>query len=151
MKLPLTLAIVDGLLLGVGDQTYVMPLTSIVESVRPRADEVCGVAACGEVVMVRKEPLPLFRLARLFHVQTDVDDPTHGLVVIVEHEGRRLALLVDDLLGQQQVVVKNLEANFKRVEGIAGATIFGDGRAGLILDVAGIAALATPPDVKGVK
>ncbi len=142
MKLPLTLAIVDGLLLSVGDQTYVLPLVSIVESIRPRPEQVRDVAGSGDVVVVRKEPLALLRLGKLFHVPTEVDDPTRGLVVIVEHEGRRLALLVDDLLGQQQVVVKSLETNFRKVEGITGATILGDGRAALILDVAGIAAMA---------
>jgi two-component system chemotaxis sensor kinase CheA len=142
LKLPLTLAIVDGLLLSVGDQTYVMPLISIVESIRPRPEQVRDVAGCGDVVVVRKQPLALVRLSRLFHIPTEVNDPARGLVVIVEHEGRHLALLVDDLLGQQQVVVKSLETNFRKVEGITGATILGDGRAALILDVAGIAAMS---------
>jgi len=142
IKLPLTLAILDGLLLRLGEQTYVLPLVSIVESIRPRPEQIRNVAGCGEVVMVRTQPLPLLRLGRLFHVPTEVTDPSRGLVVIVEHDGGQVALLVDDLLGQQQVVVKSLETNYRKVEGITGATVLGDGRAALILDIAGLVALS---------
>jgi two-component system chemotaxis sensor kinase CheA len=138
IKLPLTLAVLDGLLLRVGEQTYVMPLVSIVESIRPRPEQVRDLAGRGEVVMVRKQPLPLLRLGRMFRTSAEVTDPAHGLVVIVEHDGRQMALLVDELLGQQQVVVKSLETNFRKVQGITGATILGDGRAALILDIAGL-------------
>jgi len=127
----------DGLLLRLGEQTYVLPLTAIVESIRPRREQVRQIAR-GEVVVVREDPLPLLRMHRLFGVASAVTDPTSGLVVIVEHDGRRLALLVDELLGQQQIVIKSLESNFRKVKGITGATILGDGRAALILDVAGI-------------
>jgi len=137
IKLPLTLAMLDGLLLRLGEQTYVLPLTAIVESIRPRREQVRQIAR-GEVVVVREDPLPLLRMHRLFGVASAVTDPTSGLVVIVEHDGRRLALLVDELLGQQQIVIKSLESNFRKVKGITGATILGDGRAALILDVAGI-------------
>jgi len=142
IRLPLTLAILDGLLLSVGEQVYVLPLVSIVESVRPRPEDVRDVAGRGEVVVVRTNPLPLVRLHRLFAIPTLVTDASRGLAVIVEHDGRRSALLVDELLGQQQVVVKSLEANFRKVPGITGATILGDGRAALILDVAGIVELS---------
>jgi two-component system, chemotaxis family, sensor kinase CheA len=138
LKLPLTLAIMDGLLLKVGEQTYILPLVSIVESIRPRREQVHGMAGRGEVIVVRNEPLPLVRLHRIFRVPTEVEEPSRGLTVIVEHERRQLALLVDELLGQQQVVIKSLETNFRKVKGITGATILGDGRAALILDVAGI-------------
>ena len=138
IKLPLTLAVLDGLLLRVGEQTYVMPLVSIVESIRPRPEQVRDLAGRGEVVMVRKQPLPLLRLGRMFRISAEVTDPAHGLVVIVEHDGRQMALLVDELLGQQQVVVKSLETNFRKVQGVTGATILGDGRAALILDIAGL-------------
>ncbi len=141
IKLPLTLAILDGLLLRVGEQTYVLPLVSIVESIRPRPEQVYVVAGCGEVVVVRKQPLPLLRLGRLLNTPTEVTDPSRGLVVIVEQETCQVALLVDEVLGQQQVVVKSLETNFRKVEGITGATILGDGRAALILDTAGIVAM----------
>jgi two-component system chemotaxis sensor kinase CheA len=141
IKLPLTLAILDGLLLKVGEQTYVMPLISIVESIRPRQEQIRGVAGRGDVIVVRKEPLQLLRLGRIFHIPQN-GEPACGLAVIVEHEGRQLALLVDELLGQQQVVVKSLETNFRKVDGITGATILGDGSAALILDIAGIVAMS---------
>ena len=128
IKLPLTLAILDGLLLRVGAQTYVIPLVSIVESIRVRPEQVQNVAGCGDVITVR-QALPLVRLASLFHVPGGGTESAAGLVVIVEHDGRHWALLVDELLGQQQVVVKSLETNFRKVVGITGATILGDGHA----------------------
>jgi two-component system chemotaxis sensor kinase CheA len=142
IKLPLTLAILDGQLVRVGGERYVLPLVSIVESIRPSRDHVRSVAGEGEVVMVRHEPLPLLRLHRLFDVVTDVLEPASGLVAVVEYDSRRFALMVDELLGQQQVVIKNLQANFRRVEGAMGATILGDGRVTLILDVAGLVELS---------
>jgi two-component system chemotaxis sensor kinase CheA len=142
IKLPLTLAILDGQLVRVGRQRYVLPLVSIVESIRPARSDVRSVAGEGEVVMVRREPLPLLRLHQLFDVMTDVLEPAGGLVAIVEHDSRRFALMVDELLGQQQVVIKNLQANFHRVEGAMGATILGDGRVTLILDIAGLVGLS---------
>ncbi|HUO32689.1 MAG TPA: chemotaxis protein CheA [Bryobacteraceae bacterium] len=141
IKLPLTLAILDGLLLRLGAETYVVPLVSIVESVRMRAGQVRNVAGRGEVIPVRGEPLPLIRLDRIFQVPGHTDGGD-GLVVIVEHDGGRWALLVDELLGQQQVVVKSLETNFRKVEGVTGATVLGDGRAALILDIAGIVGMS---------
>jgi two-component system chemotaxis sensor kinase CheA len=142
IQLPLTLAILDGLSLRVGAETYVLPLVSISESIRPRREQVKTVAGRGEVVMVRGEALPLLRLHRLFGIPTEVVDPSCGLTAIVEHSGQRVALLVDELLGQQQVVIKSLEAHYRKVEGVLGATILGDGRAALILDVAGLAQIA---------
>ena len=138
IRLPLTLAILDGLLIRVGAQTYVIPLTSIVESVRPHREQVSSIAGRGEVVVVRDEPLRLVRLHRLFNIPDAVTDPTLGLVVIAEHGATKLALLVDELLGQQQVVVKSLETHFRRVDGALGATILGNGRAALILDASGL-------------
>jgi two-component system chemotaxis sensor kinase CheA len=142
IKLPLTLAILDGQLVRVGEQRYVLPLVSIVESVRPAREQMRSLAGEGEVVMVRHEPLPLLRLHRLFDVATDVLEPSSGLVAVVEHDSHRFALMVDELLGQQQVVIKNLQANFRRVEGAMGATILGDGRVTLILDIAGLVQLS---------
>lgn len=141
VKLPLTLAILDGQCLRVGGETYILPLVSIIESIRPLREQVCAVAGQGELVMLRGEPVRLLRLHVLFGVEGETD-PSRGLVVIVEHEGQRLALLVDELDAQIQVVVKSLETNFRKVEGFAGATILGNGRAALILDVAGIAAMS---------
>ena len=142
IKLPLTLAILEGQLVRVGRQRYVLPLVSIIESVRPAREQMRSVAGEGEVVMVREEPLPLLRLHRLFDVVTDVLEPSSGLVAVVEHDSHRFALMVDELLGQQQVVIKNLQANFRRVEGAMGATILGDGRVTLILDIAGLVELS---------
>jgi two-component system chemotaxis sensor kinase CheA len=142
IRLPLTLAILDGLLLKVGAETYVLPLVSIVESIRPLPEHVRGVAGRGEVVAVRGEALPLMRLHRLFAIPTEITDPCRGLTVIMESGGQRAALLVDELLGQQQVVVKSLEAHYRKVQGVLGATILGDGRPALILDAAGLAQAA---------
>ncbi|HUI55404.1 MAG TPA: chemotaxis protein CheA [Bryobacteraceae bacterium] len=140
IKLPLTLAILDGLLLRSGRQVFVLPLISIMESVVPRCDQVSFVAGRGEVIVLRGEPLSLVRLNRLLHLPESGDGL--GLAVIVEHHGKRLALQVDELLGQQQVVIKSLEANFRKVEGAIGATILGDGQPALILDVAALAEMA---------
>jgi two-component system chemotaxis sensor kinase CheA len=142
IKLPLTVAIVDGQAVQVGDQVYLMPLVSILESVRPAAGSVHTVPGGGEVVLVRGQSLPLLRLHRLFGVKTEVVDPTRALVVIVEHENRQAAVLIEEILGQQQVVIKSLENNYQKVPGIAGATILGDGRVALILDVPGLMALS---------
>jgi len=138
IKLPLTLAILDGLLVRVGTEVFILPLVSIAESIRPRRGELRHVGGGGEVVMVRGQALPLLRLHRMFGFEGAVEDPTQASVVILDHDNRRFALLVDDLLGQQQVVVKSLEAHFRKVAGVMGATILGDGRAALILDVAGL-------------
>jgi two-component system chemotaxis sensor kinase CheA len=142
IKLPLTLAIMDGQSLRVGDQVYILPLVAIVESVRPTPSAVASVFAQGETVTVRGQVLPVIRLHELFGVEPRSRHLTEALTVIVEHEGRLAALMVDDLLGQQQVVIKSLESNFRKVEGVAGATILGDGRVALILDVPGLVALA---------
>jgi two-component system chemotaxis sensor kinase CheA len=142
IKLPLTLAILEGQLVRVGQERYVLPLVSIIESIRPTREQMRSIAGEGEVVMVRQEPLPLLRLHRIFEVATEVLEPSSGLVAVVEHDSERFALMVDELLGQQQVVIKNLQANFHRVEGAMGATILGDGRVTLILDVAGLVDLS---------
>jgi two-component system, chemotaxis family, sensor kinase CheA len=142
VKLPLTLAILDGQTVRVGSEHYIIAMASVVESVRPRARQLDTVLGTGESFTLRDRPLPLIRLHRLFRVPSAIEDPTEALVVIVEHDGRRVALLVDELLDQQQVVIKSLEANFQRTEGIAGATILGDGRVTLILDVPGLITLA---------
>jgi len=142
IKLPLTLAILDGLTLSIGQQMYILPLVSIVESFRPTGASLKTLLTGGEVVIVRGETLPVLRGHRLLGVCNAITDPTRGLLVIVESDGRRVALLVDELCGQQQVVIKNLDANFRRVDGVMGATIMGDGRVALILDVPGLMRLA---------
>jgi two-component system chemotaxis sensor kinase CheA len=138
IKLPLTLAIMDGQALRVGAEQYILPLVAIRETVRPRPGSVHTIGPGAEIAIVHGDPLPIVRLHRLFRATAATEDPSAGLLVVVEHDGRVAALLVDELLGQQQVVIKSLEANFTRVRGIAGATILGDGRVALILDVAGL-------------
>jgi two-component system chemotaxis sensor kinase CheA len=136
LSLPLTLAVMDGMLVSVGGQRYVLPLTNIVESIRPSAQQVRSLVDVGDVLTIRGEYIRLVRLYTLFGVKNAVTDPTRGLVVVVETEGGdRIGLLVDELLGQQQVVIKSLDSNYRPVEGISAATILGDGRVALILDV----------------
>ncbi|RAN74667.1 chemotaxis protein CheA [Bacillus sp. SRB_336] len=141
ITLPLTLAIIDGLVTAVGHERYIVPLTSIVESLRLRADVVRKIAGGGEVFHFRDEYLPIMRLHRAFACADAVTDIAHGIVVVIEEEGRRVGLLVDDLLGQQQAVVKSLEAHYQRVQGISGATILSDGSVALIVDVGGVVRL----------
>jgi two-component system chemotaxis sensor kinase CheA len=142
VKLPLTLAILDGQTVRVGAEQYIIPMASVVESVRPHRRQLDTLLASGESFTLRDQALPLVRLHRLFRVAGAAEDPTEALIVVVEHDGRRVALLVDELLGQEQVVIKSLEAHFQRTEGVAGATILGDGHVTLILDVPGLMSLA---------
>lgn len=138
IRLPLTLAILDGQTVAVGEENYIIPLISIIESIQVRPGSINQVAGRGETFAWREDYLPVIRLDSLFGGQSRCGDISEGLLVVVEGEGRRVALLVDDLLGQQQVVVKSLETNFRRVEGISGATILGDGSVALIVDIAGV-------------
>ncbi|KRA30113.1 chemotaxis protein CheA [Rhodanobacter sp. Root627] len=141
IALPLTLAIIDGLVTAVGDERYIVPLISIVESLRLKADTVRNIAGGGEVFLFRDEYLPMMRLYKAFGCADAVSSIENGIVVVVEEEGRRVGLLVDDLLGQQQAVVKSLEAHYQRVQGISGATILSDGSVALIVDVSGVVRL----------
>jgi two-component system chemotaxis sensor kinase CheA len=138
IRLPLTMAILEGLSISVGEEVYILPLTSIVESIRPKSDDVRHIAGKAEVVMVRDETLPVLRLYQVFGAVPRFIDPARGLLVIVESDGHKVALLVDELIGQNQAVIKSLEANYKKVDGIAGATIMGNGRVALIVDVPGL-------------
>jgi two-component system chemotaxis sensor kinase CheA len=113
-----------------------------VESIAPRREQLRQVAGGGEVIVLRGEAIPVVRLSRLFQVASAAEGNAALLAVIVDHRGKRLALLVDELLGQQQVVIKSLETNFRKVEGAAGATILGDGQPALILDVAAVVEMA---------
>jgi len=142
IRLPLTLAIMDGLSVGLGDEVYILPLLSVVESFRPRRSELHRVAGRGEVVIVRGEVVPIVRLSRVLGRPARVEDPCAGLLVLVENQGKKHALLVDELLGQLQVVMKSLDVNYRKVEGISGATILGDGRVAMVLDVYGLTRLA---------
>ncbi|MDP3585456.1 MAG: chemotaxis protein CheA [Thiobacillus sp.] len=138
ISLPLTLAILDGMSVKVGEEVYILPLGYVIESLQPAAVDVKEIAADGQVVKVREEYLPLIPLHQIFAIEPLYTDPAKGIIVILESEGKKAALLVDSLVGQQQVVVKNLESNFRKVAGISGATILGDGGVSLILDVAAL-------------
>jgi two-component system chemotaxis sensor kinase CheA len=135
VRLPLTLAIMDGMSIGVGDESYILPLASVVESFQVKPDMVKTIGNSARVVRVREEYLPVVELERVFDVPRFDFEHVADIMVVVEAEGERIALLVDALLGQQQVVVKNLEANYRKVEHVSGATILGDGRVALILDM----------------
>jgi two-component system, chemotaxis family, sensor kinase CheA len=141
VRLPLTLAILDGLLVRLTNEVFVIPLLSVIESISIKSSDVRKIVGVGEVIQLRGEVLPMFRLHRLLGIAHTENIDDQVLLVIVEDQGRRLALRVDELLGQQQVVIKNLETNFHKVPGVAGATILGDGRVALILDVFGVSNL----------
>ncbi|MDP1901118.1 MAG: chemotaxis protein CheW [Rubrivivax sp.] len=135
VRLPLTLAIMDGMSVGVAHECYILPLSSVVESFQVQPGMVKTIGGTGRVVEVRDEYMPVVDLERIFDVPRFDDGPRTEIMVVIEAEGARVALRVDELLGQQQVVVKNLESNYRRVDDISGATIMGDGRVALILDV----------------
>lgn len=135
VRLPLTLAIMDGMSVGVGEECYILPLSSVVESFQIKPEMIRTIGNSGRVVEVRDEYMPVLELEQIFQVPRFDFENASGIMVVVEAEGGRVALLVDELLGQQQVVVKNLEANYRRVDDVSGATIMGDGRVALILDV----------------
>lgn len=135
VRLPLTLAIMDGMSVGVGEEVYILPLSSVVESFQVQSGTIKTVAGTGRVVEVRDEYMPVVELEQVFNVPRFDFEHVSSIMVVVEAEGGRVAMLVDELLGQQQVVVKNLEANYRKVTDVSGATIMGDGRVALILDV----------------
>jgi two-component system chemotaxis sensor kinase CheA len=138
IRLPLTLAILEGQVLRVGKEIYVVSLVSIIETVQPTRAQLSSVAGRSELFRHRESYLPIIRLHDLFDIEPDSRDIAEGLLVVVEADGRRVSILVDELLAQQQVVIKSLETNFKHVPGLAGATIHGDGTVALILDVPGL-------------
>jgi len=143
IRLPLTLAILDGQTISVGRETYIIPLVSIIESIQVRQEMIRLVAGRGETFRLRDDYLPIIRLHEVFGIENpQASDLADGLLVVVEGEGKRFGILVDDLVGQQQVVIKSLEANYKKVDGVSGATILGDGSVALILDIPGIIRLA---------
>jgi len=135
ISLPLTLAILDGMIVRVGRENYIIPITSIIETLRPRPEDVRHVEGHSDVISVRGEFIPLVHLYQIFSVKGAEHEPSKGLVVLVESGQRKMGLVVDELIGQQQVVIKSLEANADPVKGISGATILGDGRVSLILEI----------------
>ena len=135
IRLPLTLAILDGMSVAVGGEIFIMPLTYIAESLQPSEHDLKTVSGTGQVVHVRGEYIPLIALYKVFGMTPKVTDPSKGIVVLLEAEGKKAAMFVDELVGQHQVVIKSLETNYRKVPGVSGATIMGDGRVALILDV----------------
>lgn len=138
IRLPLTLAIIEGMVVAVSGQPYIVPVLAIVESIRPRNSHIQHVSGQGEVLFFRDEYLPLYRLYEWLGHEPKVTNPEEGIVMVVEDSAGRRALLADDLLGQQQVVIKNLEDNFAKLPGISGATILAEGNVALILDILGL-------------
>jgi two-component system chemotaxis sensor kinase CheA len=135
IRLPLTLAILDGMSIAVGDEIFIVPLTYIAESLQPAERDIKTVSGTGRVVHVRGEYIPLVALYEIFGMTPKITDPSKGIVVLLEAEGKKAAMFVDELVGQHQVVIKSLETNYRKVSGVSGATIMGDGRVALILDV----------------
>jgi two-component system chemotaxis sensor kinase CheA len=138
VRLPLTLAIMDGMSVGVGDEVYILPLSSVVESFQVNSGDVSTVAQGSQLVKVREEYMPVIALEKIFQVPRFDLNKSSNIMVVVEADGSRVALLVDELLGQHQVVVKNLETNYRKVPNVSGATILGDGTVALILDTGGL-------------
>ena len=142
VRLPLTLAILDGMSIAVGDQTYILPLSYVIESFQPQSGDIKTLSNQARVIQVRGEYLPVVVLHELFNLKPRAADFTQGIMVVIDADGIKAALFVDALVGQHQVVIKSLEANYRRVQGISGATIMGDGHVALILDVSAIAGMA---------
>jgi two-component system, chemotaxis family, sensor kinase CheA len=142
VRLPLTLAITDGMLVRVGGERYIIPTISIHLCFRPQPESLSTVSGRGELVLLRGELMPIFHLHRLFNIKSAIEDPAKGLLVVVGDEERRCALLVDELLGQQQVVAKSLTKALGKIQGVSGGAILGDGQVGLILDPVEVVAQA---------
>jgi two-component system chemotaxis sensor kinase CheA len=138
IRLPLTLAILDGMQVSLGDEIYIIPLTSIIGSMQTEISDIKSVSGEGAVIAIRDEYLPILRLSDLMNMPGEFTDFEQGIMIILETDGKRVALFVDDIVGQSQVVIKSLEANYRKVDGVSGATILGTGRVALILDVAEI-------------
>lgn len=136
--LPLTLAILDGMSVKTGDEVFILPLSSVAESLQPRPEDIKAVPGGGRLLKVRNEYLTLVPLHERFRITPSIPNPSEGIVVILDAEGKKIALQIDELVGQQQVVVKNLETNYRKVPGISGATILGDGSVALIVDVSAL-------------
>jgi two-component system chemotaxis sensor kinase CheA len=138
LRLPLTLAIIDGLIVGVGMERYIMPIHTVREMLRPTPEMIFTIEGRSEMALVRGELLPVVRLDRRFGIDGARQNPAEALFVVVENQGKRFCLLVDEMLGKQEVVIKSLGETFRQVSGISGGAILGDGRVGLILDVSGV-------------
>jgi two-component system chemotaxis sensor kinase CheA len=150
ITLPLTLAIVDGQSVAVGEETYIVPLVTIIESLQLKQGAASQLVGHGEVFTFRGDYLPVIRLHEVFGVEAKRSQLHEGLIMVVEGDGRRAGLFIDDLLGQQQVVIKSMETNYARIDGVGGATILGEGTVALILDVPGLIRLAAERQLRQV-
>jgi len=148
IRLPLTLAIMDGQTIRVAAENYILPLVSIVESIEIKSTDIKQVSGKGELYKLRDDYVPVIRLYEVFNIEPQITDLEEGLLVVVEGDGQKVGLFIDDLLGQQQVVIKSLETNYRKVVGLSGATILGDGTVALILDVPGLISLYREPSTK---
>jgi two-component system, chemotaxis family, sensor kinase CheA len=148
IRLPLTLAIMDGQTIRVANENYILPLISIVESIEIKDTDIKQVSGKGELYKLRDDYVPVIRLYEIFNIEPQITDLEDGLLVVVEGDGQKVGLFIDDLLGQQQVVIKSLETNYRKVVGLSGATILGDGTVALILDVPGLISLYREPSSK---
>ncbi len=138
LKLPLTLAIIDGLVVSVGEERYVLPIFAVREMLRPTEDMISTVQGRSEMALVRGSLLPIVRLHQRFNVQPRSFAPWESLLIVAESRDKRFCLLVDDLLGKQEVVIKSLGETMQGISGVAGGAILGDGKVGLILDLVGL-------------
>lgn len=145
IRLPLTLAIMDGQSIRVADENYILPLVSIIESLEVKASDIKQVSGKGELYKLRDDYVSVIRLYDVFNIKPSITELEEGLLVVVEGDGQQVGLFIDDLLGQQQVVIKSLETNYRKVLGLSGATILGDGTVALILDVPGLISLYRDP------
>jgi two-component system chemotaxis sensor kinase CheA len=150
IHLPLTLAIVDGMCVSVGDQIFVVPLVSIIESIQPSKDQIKDISN-DNLLWIREQYWPLIHLHKTMQIDNAILEPDKAIVVLIESSKKRFALLVDSLVGQQQVVIKSLEKHYKRVPGVAGATIMGDGGVAMILDVESLASLVKPASKESIQ
>jgi two-component system chemotaxis sensor kinase CheA len=144
MSLPLTLASIDGMVIRVGRETYVIPTVSIIRSVKPKAEDIATVFQQGEMLRLQGRLIPLYRMARIYGIADAQEDLQKAIVVVVEDEDRHAGLVIDELVSRQQVVIKSLGEALKNIPGISGGAIMPDGRVGLILDVGGLLRFATP-------
>jgi two-component system chemotaxis sensor kinase CheA len=149
MTLPLTLAIIDGMVIRVGVETYVLPTISIIRSVKPTAADVSTVFGQGEMLRLQGRLIPLYRMSRIYGIPGARETLAEAIVVVVEDEDRQAGLVIDELIGRQQVVIKNLGGTMRNIPGISGGAIMPDGRVGLILDVGGLLRFATPDRREG--
>ncbi|MFH0920617.1 MAG: chemotaxis protein CheA [Fibrobacterota bacterium] len=142
IRLPLTMAILDGMILQVGNERYLLPVIAIKESIQPSRKDITTIQGKGEMVNVRGALIPIIRLHRLFRETSECRNPWEAIIIIVENAGKPYGMMVDNILGQQQVVIKSLKGEFRNIKGISGCSILGDGRVGLILDIKGLVEIA---------